>query len=171
MLAPLLFPWLRSALPHFFHSRIATVYISTNLENKIFAQIIDWYLFCYSSIKFFERILYDRVYFYLPEYQLLSKYQFGFRPRSSTSHAVESIDSNLLSNADNGLYSCSIFLDLSKAGVSNIRPKAQIRPVAWLDPARGMILWNKNFFFCLRSLSSYTSITGDYRFQLLATLT
>ena len=45
---------------------------------------------------------------------LLSKYQFGFRPRSSTSYAVESIYSNLISNADNGLYSCSIFLDLSK---------------------------------------------------------
>ena len=59
----------------------------------------------------------------------------------------------------------------SNAGVSNIRPAGQIWPVAWLDPARGKILWNKNFFVCLRSLSSYTSITGDYRFQLLATLT
>ena len=57
-----------------------------------------------------------------------------------------------------------IFKD-SNPGVSNIRP------VAWLDPARRMILWNKSFFVCLRSLSSYTSITGDYRFQLLATLT
>ena len=60
---------------------------------------------------------------------------------------------------------------LSISGVSNIRPTGQIRPVAWLDPARGMILWNKNCFVCLRSLSSYTSITVDYRFQLLATLT
>jgi len=65
--------------------------------------------------KIFERILYDRVYFYFQEYKLLSKYQFGFRPRSSTSYAVESIYSNLLSNADNELYTCSIFLDLSKA--------------------------------------------------------
>jgi len=46
---------------------------------------------------------------------ILFKYQFGFRPRSLTSYAVESIYSNLLSNADNGLYSCSIFLALSKA--------------------------------------------------------
>ena len=55
------------------------------------------------------------MYFYLQEYKLLSKYQFGFRPRSSTSYAVESIYSDLLSNADNGLYACSIFLDFSKA--------------------------------------------------------
>ena len=59
----------------------------------------------------FQRILYNRVYFYIQEYKLLTKYQFGFRPRSSASYVVESI----YSNADNGLYSCSIFLDLSKA--------------------------------------------------------
>ena len=63
----------------------------------------------------FQRILYNRVYFYIQEYKFLTKYQFGFRPRSSASYVVESIYSNLLSNADNGLYSCSIFLDLSKA--------------------------------------------------------
>ena len=64
--------------------------------------------------KMFERILYERVYFYLQEYELLSKYPFGFRPRSSTSYAFESVYSDLLSNADNELYSCSIILDLSK---------------------------------------------------------
>ena len=67
------------------------------------------------SNKIFERILYDGVYFYLQEYKLISKYQLGFRPKSATSYVVESIYSNLLSNADNGLYSCSIFLGLSKA--------------------------------------------------------
>ena len=55
------------------------------------------------------------MYFYLQEYKLLSKCQFGFRRKSATSYTVESIYSNLLSNADDGLYSCSIFLDLSKA--------------------------------------------------------
>ena len=31
-----------------------------------------------ASQKILERILYDRVYFYLQEHKLLSKYQFGF---------------------------------------------------------------------------------------------
>jgi len=31
-------------------------------------------------------------------------------------------------------------LQTSMTGVSNIRPAVQIRPVAWLDPTRGMIL-------------------------------
>jgi len=33
-----------------------------------------------------------------------------------------------------------LFHGLPTAGVSNIRPAGQIQPVAWLDPARGMIL-------------------------------
>ena len=94
--------------------KVAKLYLSANLENKIFAQYrpVSILLRFY---KIFERILYDRVNFYVQEYKLLSKYQFGFRPRSSTSYAVESIYSNLLSNADNGLYSYSTFLDVSKA--------------------------------------------------------
>ena len=36
-------------------------------------------------------------------------------PNSSTSLAVESIYSDLLHNYDNGLFTCSLFIDLSKA--------------------------------------------------------
>ena len=82
----------------------------------MFAQIIDRYIFCYSSIKLLKEFyMTEYAFIYtLQEYKLLSKYQFGFMSNSATSYAVESIYSNLLSNADNGLYSCSIFLDLSK---------------------------------------------------------
>jgi len=51
--------------------------------------------------------------------------------------------------------------DCFNPGVSNIRPTGQNRPVPRLNVARGMILQSKNFLVCLRSLSSYTSITGD----------
>jgi len=52
-------------------------------------------------------------------------------------------------------------MQLTRPGVSNIRPAGQKRPVARLNPARGMILQSKNFFVCLRSLSNYTSMIGD----------
>jgi len=42
-----------------------------------------------------------------------------------------------------------------RRGMSNIWPAGQKRPVAWLDPARWMILWNKNFFVCLKSIQLY----------------
>jgi len=65
--------------------------------------------------KILEKILHTRVYAYLQEFNLLSNYQFGFRPKSATAFAVENIYSNLLINRENELYTCSIFLDLSKA--------------------------------------------------------
>jgi len=65
--------------------------------------------------KIFERILHHRLYSYLQDFDLLTGHQFGFRPNSSTSLAVKSIYSDLLHNYDNGLFTYSLFIDLSKA--------------------------------------------------------
>ena len=65
--------------------------------------------------KIFERLLYNRLYSYLDKYNLLSKRQFGFRQNSSTTFAISTIYDNLIKNIDNNLYTCCIFLDLSKA--------------------------------------------------------
>jgi len=65
--------------------------------------------------KIFERILHHRFYSYLQDFELLTGHQCGFRPNSSTSLAVESIFSDLLHNYDYGLFTCSLFIDLSKA--------------------------------------------------------
>ena len=48
-------------------------------------------------------------------FDLLSDRQFGFKKNSSTMLAINKIYDELLSNIDQGLYSCCIFLDLSKA--------------------------------------------------------
>jgi len=65
--------------------------------------------------KILEKILHTRVYAYSQDFNLLSNDQYGFRPKSATAFAVENIYSNLLINRENGLYTCSIFLDISKA--------------------------------------------------------
>ena len=65
--------------------------------------------------KIFERMLHQRLYSYLQDFELLTGNQFGCRPNLSTSLAVESIYSDLLHNYDNGLFTCSLFIDLSKA--------------------------------------------------------
>jgi len=65
--------------------------------------------------KIFERILHHGLYSYLHDFELLTGHQFGFRPNSSTSLAVESIYSDILHNYHNGLFTCSLFIDLSKA--------------------------------------------------------
>ena len=63
----------------------------------------------------FEKMLHHRLYSYLQDFELLNGHQFGFKPNSSTSLAVESIYSDLLHNHENGLFTCSLFIDFSKA--------------------------------------------------------
>ena len=65
--------------------------------------------------KIFEKLLHTRIYSYLIRYNLLNDRQFGFRKNSSTTLAISKIHNDLLHNIDQGLYSCSLFLDLSKA--------------------------------------------------------
>jgi len=68
--------------------------------------------------KIFERILHHKLYSYLHDFELLTGHQFGFRPNSSMSLAVESLYSDLLHNNDNGLFTYFLFIDLSKAFVT-----------------------------------------------------
>ena len=65
--------------------------------------------------KIFEKIISSRLYNYIEKKQLLSDCQFGFRPNYSTSLAISNICNNILLNKDKSFYTCSIFLDLSKA--------------------------------------------------------
>ena len=63
----------------------------------------------------FEKIIYDRLYFFITARKILSPTQFGLRKMYSTSHAVNhSID--LIKNFQiKGKYTIGIFIDLSKA--------------------------------------------------------
>jgi len=86
---------------------------------KFIAQVphlnIDQSLFLPVLSKLFEKILYHRVYSYLTEHNLIDKRQYGFRENHSTELAITTIYDELLSNFDNKLITCSLFLDLSKA--------------------------------------------------------
>ena len=55
------------------------------------------------------------MYSYLIRYNLLSDQQFGFRKNSSATLATSKVYEELLTNIDHRLYTCSVFLDLSKA--------------------------------------------------------
>ena len=65
--------------------------------------------------KLFEKVLYDRVYSYLTEHNLIDQRQYGFRENHSTELAITTIYDELLRNFDSKLITCSLFLDLSKA--------------------------------------------------------
>ena len=65
--------------------------------------------------KIFEKLLHTCIYSYLIRYNLLNDQQFGFRKNLPTTLAISKIHNDLLHNIDQGLWSCSLFLDLSKA--------------------------------------------------------
>ena len=65
--------------------------------------------------KLFEKLLAFRLTNHLHTHNILSPHQFGFREKYSTELAVNDIHEKLLHNLDNGLNSCTIFLDLAKA--------------------------------------------------------
>ena len=65
--------------------------------------------------KLLEKIILVRLMEFLGKNDVISEHQFGFRPKYSTEYAILDVYEKLLSNMDNNLSSCAIFLDLSKA--------------------------------------------------------
>ena len=65
--------------------------------------------------KIFERTVYNRIFQFLVDNDILFKHQFGFRPGHSTSHALINFVNKVANAVDCQKYLAGIFLDLSKA--------------------------------------------------------
>ena len=65
--------------------------------------------------KVFERSIFNQLYQFLNENSLLSKHQFGFRPKNSTLTALIEMCDALYESMDNGELIGMIFLDFRKA--------------------------------------------------------
>jgi len=65
--------------------------------------------------KVFERIVYDQLYGFLTEHDLICKYQSGFRTANSTVTALLEATDTWAFNIDRGKINAVVFLDLKKA--------------------------------------------------------
>lgn len=65
--------------------------------------------------KIIEKLAHNQLYNYLEDNKLLTKAQYGFRHKTSTTSALIKFTDNILNNMDNGKLSGVIFLDLKKA--------------------------------------------------------
>ena len=65
--------------------------------------------------KVYEKLLYTRLYKYLTKFNILYKYQFGFRKNHSTTQALIEITDYIKESVNDKLLVCGIFLDLTKA--------------------------------------------------------
>ena len=65
--------------------------------------------------KTLERIIYDQLSSFLEKHNILNKDQFGFRKGHSTEQAILEITDNMKTFIDDGLITCAVFIDFSKA--------------------------------------------------------
>ena len=65
--------------------------------------------------KIFERAVYNRIFQFLTDNNILFHHQLGFRPGHSTSHALIKLVSKIATAVDSNTYLAGVFLDLSKA--------------------------------------------------------
>ena len=64
--------------------------------------------------KIMEKLMYERLISYIEKKDILSKARFGFKAEHSTIQAVSLITNKIQKAIEEGLFSCGIFLDLSK---------------------------------------------------------
>ena len=65
--------------------------------------------------KIFERAVYNRIFQFLTDNNILFHHQLGFRPGHSTSHALINLVNKIATAVDFNKYLAGVFLDLSKA--------------------------------------------------------
>ena len=65
--------------------------------------------------KILEKLVHNRVYKFLEDFNCLYSLQFGFRQKHSTNHALIDITETIRSALDNKKYVCGVFVDLQKA--------------------------------------------------------
>ena len=65
--------------------------------------------------KVFEKLIHRRLYRFLQKHNILNQNQYGFRKNSSTTYAIYDLIENKLKNLDENLYTCALYIDLSKA--------------------------------------------------------
>ena len=65
--------------------------------------------------KVFEKLIHKRLLSFLTKYKIISKQQFGFRKRHSTSHSITCLYEKLIANLENELDSAVLFVDLKSA--------------------------------------------------------
>ena len=68
-----------------------------------------------NTIKIFEKMKHIRLTSFLNKNKVLSSFQFGFRSKHSTNHALISLTEMIWSALDNDQFACGVFLDLQEA--------------------------------------------------------
>ena len=89
--------------------------------------------------KIFEKIVHDQMIDYLAQYNILYKYQSGFRTKHSTDLCLSYLNDKTLKGFDNGLFTRMVLIDLQKAfdtinhNILSIQASRKLRVVCLKD--------------------------------------
>ena len=106
--------------------------------------------------KIFEKIVYKRLYSFLDRLNCIYEFQFGFRARHSTNHALLSLTEKVREGLDGGKFACGVFIDLQKA-FDTVDHSILLRK---LDHYGIKGIANDWFRSYLTDRSQYTSVNG-----------
>ena len=114
-----------------------------------------------------ERLMYNRLYNFLADHNIISKKQYGFRENYSTYMAIIDLVDKISSNIDNKKHSIGIFLDLSKA-FDTIDHQILLRKLQCYG-IRGIACdWFKRYLENRVQYVSYTCNTKDSDFMKIS---
>ena len=103
-----------------------------------------------------EKIVHERIYKFLEAFQCIYSFQFGFRKKHSTNHALIEITETIRQSLDNNKIACGIFVDLQKA-FDTVNHDILIAKLEHYG-IRGTA--NKWFASYLKNRSQYVSVLG-----------
>ena len=106
--------------------------------------------------KIIEKLIFNRLYSFLEQHNLLYKLQFGFRKKHSTNHALIEITESIRKALDNKQCACGIFIDLQKA-FDTVNHEILVNKLAYYGIRGVGNAWFKSY---LMGRSQYVSILG-----------
>ena len=113
--------------------------------------------------KILEKLMYNRLYKFFNDNQLIYQLQFGFRQNYSTSHALINLTEDIRDNLDKGNIGCGIFVDLQKA-FDTVDHEILLSKLSYYG-VRGITnLWFKSYLSDRRQYVSINGYTSNYSF-------
>ena len=91
-----------------------------------------------------ERRIYNRLYCFFSENNILNKKQLGFQKQNTTDHVISLLVDEILKSFENNCYTLGVFIDLTKA-LDSVDNKIQLKKLFHYG-VRGITY---NFYFYL----------------------
>ena len=118
-----------------------------------------------SISKWFEKVVFNQMYEYFTANKLFFPSQYGFRKKHSTDLAAAELIDRAMSQIDQGNYSLSVFMDLSKA-FDTLDHGIMLNKLQYYGIRDASLLWFNSYLNCRKQ---YVDIGGHISTQRLIT--